>query len=63
MSNKYAINQDRCDRSPGCLVRRECPVKAIQEIDGQYYIDTGSCRGCGLCVGVCPKGAVEEIPS
>ncbi|WP_176237218.1 4Fe-4S binding protein [Candidatus Hakubella thermalkaliphila] len=25
--------------------------------------DTGTCRGCGLCVGVCPKGAVEEIPS
>lgn len=61
--NKYAINQERCDRSPGCLVRRECPAKAVMEVDGNYYIDMGTCCGCGLCVGICPRGAVEESQS
>ncbi|MBS3886156.1 MAG: 4Fe-4S binding protein [Firmicutes bacterium] len=60
---KFAINQERCDHSPKCLVRRECPAKAVQEVDGSYYIDMGSCRGCGLCVGVCPRGTVEESQS
>lgn len=60
---KFAINQARCDRSPGCRVRKECPANAIVELDGTYYIDMDACRGCGLCVKACPRNAVEENAS
>jgi ferredoxin len=60
---KYAIDQKRCDRSPYCPVRRECPVSAIGEVDGGFYIDLNVCRGCGVCVKACPREAVEEIAS
>ncbi|MHB1256608.1 MAG: 4Fe-4S binding protein [Dethiobacteraceae bacterium] len=33
------------------------------QLDGNYYIDMNTCRGCGLCVKACPRGAVEEIIS
>lgn len=56
----YAINPTRCDKSPSCIVRRECPVGAVMEIEGNFYIDTDACRGCGVCVKVCPRHAVEE---
>jgi Fe-S-cluster-containing hydrogenase component 2 len=60
---KFAINPKRCDRSPYCAVRRECPSRAIQEVDGVFYIDMNVCRGCGLCVKACPREAVEESAS
>ena len=25
---------------------------------GKIIIDTEECKGCGLCVGVCPKGSI-----
>lgn len=60
---KYAINLNRCDRSPGCRVRKECPSNAVVEVDGDFYIDMKVCRGCGLCVKSCPRKAVEESNS
>ncbi|MDW7684095.1 MAG: 4Fe-4S binding protein [Bacillota bacterium] len=60
---KFAINQQRCDRAAGCRVRQECPIGAVSEIDGELYINMDVCRGCGLCVKVCPRGAVEESAS
>jgi TPP-dependent indolepyruvate ferredoxin oxidoreductase alpha subunit len=60
---KYAINQKRCDGSPFCPVRRECPANAIHEVDGGFYIDMNVCLGCGVCVKYCPRRAVEEIAS
>jgi Fe-S-cluster-containing hydrogenase component 2 len=60
---KYAIDLDRCERSPNCPVRRECPIQAIGEVDGDFYINADVCRGCGLCVRACPRGAVNESAS
>lgn len=57
---KYAINLERCDRSAGCRVRKECPSNAVLEMDGDYYISQDVCRGCGVCLKACPKNAVEE---
>ncbi|EEG78270.1 4Fe-4S binding protein [Dethiobacter alkaliphilus] len=59
----YAINQQLCDRSPGCKVKKECPSNAIVQMDGDYYIDMLACRRCGLCVKTCPHGAVGESAS
>lgn len=60
---KFAINIDRCDGAAGCRVRKECPIQAIQLLDGDYYIDMNLCRGCGICVKACPRNAVEESHS
>jgi pyruvate ferredoxin oxidoreductase delta subunit len=60
---KFAINPNRCDRSAGCRVKAECPSQAIVEMDGNYYINMDACRGCGLCVKVCPRQAVEASVS
>jgi NAD-dependent dihydropyrimidine dehydrogenase PreA subunit len=60
-----AIDTARCDRSPGCPVRRVCPRGAVQPIPGGTYpgaegyaVDASRCTGCGVCVRVCPTGAV-----
>jgi MinD superfamily P-loop ATPase len=63
MMKKFAINQNLCDRSPGCRVKQECPSNAIVELDGNFYINMDVCRGCGQCVKVCPRQAVEDSSS
>ena len=32
----------------------------IDKESGAVRIDTTQCNGCGLCVGVCPFGAIEK---
>lgn len=43
-----------------CLEDR-CPVQAITENDEGIAVDQELCIGCGLCVSVCPTGALELI--
>ena len=35
-----------------------CP--AISENGGTVKIDMTQCNGCGLCINVCPFGAIEK---
>ena len=35
-----------------------CP--AISLVEGAVQIDPNQCNGCGLCVNVCPFGAIEK---
>ena len=36
--------------------------KGCIEKDGQnIVIDTNQCNGCGLCINVCPFGAIEKV--
>lgn len=62
---KYTINQDKCDRASGCVVRRFCPKGAVKQEKGSFFkggqvtIDDDMCEGCGLCVKYCPHQAVE----
>jgi indolepyruvate ferredoxin oxidoreductase alpha subunit len=37
-----------------------CPAISKKD-DGTITIDPNQCNGCGLCVGVCPFGAIEKI--
>lgn len=60
-----AIDIARCDRSPGCPAKRVCPRGAIIPVPGGSYpgaegytVDASRCTGCGVCVRVCPMGAV-----
>lgn len=50
----YSI-KDRCRVCFTCV--RECPVKAIQILNGQADIISERCIACGHCVDVCSQGA------
>lgn len=41
-----------CNQCGDCA--EACPVEAIKERDGAYYIDAEECTGCMVCVDVCP---------
>jgi Fe-S-cluster-containing hydrogenase component 2 len=66
MMASVEIDIRSCDRSPACPARRVCPEGAIApEAGGSYpgangyVVDEDKCAGCGVCAGVCPRGAVR----
>ena len=48
---------DKCKNCKMCM-KLGCP--AISQKDGHIRIDTTQCNGCGLCINVCPFGAIEK---
>ena len=42
-----------------CLENFECPALTLDEATDQVIIDGVRCVGCGVCVHVCPAGAIE----
>lgn len=52
------ISTDVCKRCKVCM-RLGCPAISVGG-DGAVSIDTTQCNGCGLCVGVCPFGAIGK---
>ncbi len=48
---------DNCKKCKLCM-KLGCP--AISEKDGDVVIDVTQCNGCGLCVNVCPFGAISK---
>ena len=48
---------DRCRNCKVCL-KLGCPAVAVK--DGKPAIDATQCNGCGLCLNVCPFGAIEK---
>ena len=60
---KYGGNcavSDRCKKCKRCM-KLGCP--AISWKDGAARIDPDQCNGCGLCMNVCPFGAIEKEAS
>jgi indolepyruvate ferredoxin oxidoreductase alpha subunit len=49
---------DRCKKCKKCM-KLGCPAISVCE-DGSVKIDPTQCNGCGLCLGVCPFGAIEK---
>ncbi len=51
------INQQKCKNCKMCM-KLGCP--AISVSDNMVKIDKTQCNGCGLCMNVCPFGAIEK---
>ncbi|MCD8390298.1 MAG: indolepyruvate ferredoxin oxidoreductase subunit alpha [Firmicutes bacterium] len=56
-SGHCKVNEEKCKKCKMCM-RIGCP--AISAVDGRIEIDMTQCNGCGLCVNVCPFGAIEK---
>jgi indolepyruvate ferredoxin oxidoreductase alpha subunit len=48
---------DKCTNCMACIKLLGCPAIVVEE--GKVKIDENSCAACGLCVSVCPYGAIE----
>ena len=53
---------ENCTGCRHCLDDFECPALFLDEADGRVAIDAARCVGCGVCVHVCPEGAIEARP-
>ena len=50
-----------CTECNNCVVF--CPDVAVRRADGGgYVIDYAHCKGCGICVAECPRGALSLVP-
>ncbi|MBR6632819.1 MAG: indolepyruvate ferredoxin oxidoreductase subunit alpha [Clostridia bacterium] len=48
---------DKCRNCKMCM-KLGCPAITVRQ--GKVVIDATQCNGCGLCVNVCPFGAIEK---
>ena len=51
------IEQDQCTQCQTC--HRVCLYGAVEEREGRFFIRPSICEGCGLCVSMCPAGAIH----
>lgn len=56
---RVVVTEDCADCSL-CLDRFECPALYRDEALGRAAVDQALCSGCGVCLEVCPKGAIAE---
>lgn len=52
------ITQD-CRKCKLCM-KLGCPAISVDNESGAVRIDATQCNGCGLCIGVCPFGAIVK---
>lgn len=57
---KKVVVTDECVECNFCLERFECPALYRDDEIGRTAIDQALCIGCGVCLNVCPKGAIVE---
>ena len=53
----FRINQETCKKCKTCILKFTCP--AFYFDDDSVKINPSLCAGCGVCVQVCPFGAIE----
>jgi indolepyruvate ferredoxin oxidoreductase alpha subunit len=52
-----------CTGCRHCVDRFECPALVFDEAANRIRIDEMLCTGCGVCVHVCPEGAIRQEPA
>jgi len=52
---------DKCVECNFCLEHFECPALYRDEELGRTAINKVLCAQCGLCIEICPKGAIVEV--
>jgi indolepyruvate ferredoxin oxidoreductase, alpha subunit len=57
---KHIIITDDCEECNLCIDRFECPALYHDDNLGRTEIDQALCSGCGVCLAICPKGAIVE---
>jgi indolepyruvate ferredoxin oxidoreductase alpha subunit len=55
------IVTDECDDCGLCHLRFECPAMKRDPEKKKNWIDPVLCSGCGVCLHICPKDAVQCI--
>lgn len=58
---KYTSHCEVTDKCKKCKVCMKLGCPAISLDNGNIKIDTTQCNGCGLCINVCPFGAIEKV--
>ncbi len=58
---KQIVITEDCVECNLCIERFECPALYRDEELGRTAINPVLCTGCGVCVEVCPKGAIVEV--
>ena len=58
-SGRCEINEEKCKKCKLCM-KLGCPAISLCEDGATVRIDATQCNGCGLCVGLCPFGAIEK---
>ena len=54
---RYQVEEDKCRSCKMCM-KLGCPAIIFE--NGKAKIDPTQCNGCGLCVNVCPFGAITK---
>ncbi|HUT71475.1 MAG TPA: indolepyruvate ferredoxin oxidoreductase subunit alpha [Desulfatiglandales bacterium] len=57
---RVTVTED-CTECNFCLERFECPALYHDHELGRVAINREICVDCGLCIQVCPKGAIKEV--
>jgi indolepyruvate ferredoxin oxidoreductase alpha subunit len=60
---KFQIDKGKCTKCDICIRDFACPaiMKTIKNGEVIYYIDLDICTGCGVCMQICPEGAIHPI--
>jgi indolepyruvate ferredoxin oxidoreductase alpha subunit len=55
------VDPEKCIGCKFCINFFNCPGLVFDETRSKAYIDERFCVSCGVCISVCPHGAIAEV--